>query len=115
VLAQQHRMRTSVQFSAATRSGARSGRRNVVVYAHPCAPQEPTLVGFIVSKAVGNAVVRNRVKRRLRELAAESIAETPRGLHLVVRALPASAEADWSRLGADYRAALIAARRKLAA
>ena len=53
-------------------------------------------------------------RARARELAAESIAETPRGLHLVVRALPASAEADWSRLCADYRAALIAARRKLA-
>ncbi|OAX63305.1 hypothetical protein A5N15_03980 [Rothia kristinae] len=113
MLAQQHRMRTSVQFSAATRSGARSGAdvASTPTPAHRRA--DPRRLH--VSKAVGNAVVRNRVKRRLRELAAESIAETPRGLHLVVRALPASAEADWSRLGADYRAALIAARRKLAA
>ena len=55
MLAQQHRMRASAQFSATTRSGARSGRRNLVLYTHKNA-QEPTIVGFIVSKALGNAV-----------------------------------------------------------
>ena len=48
-------------------------------------------VGFVVSKAVGGAVVRNRVKRRLRHLAAQQLAGAPVARDLVVRALPAAA------------------------
>ena len=43
----------------------RTGRR--------CSTATPARVGFVVSKAVGNAVVRNRVKRRLRHLARERL------------------------------------------
>ena len=49
----------------------------------------PTRVGFVVSKAVGNAVVRNRVKRRLRHLAQSWIPASPFAVLAVVRALPA--------------------------
>ena len=48
-------------------------------------------IGFIVSAAVGNAVTRNRVKRRLRHLAAAHVPDTPVGMDIVVRALPRSA------------------------
>jgi ribonuclease P protein component len=48
-------------------------------------------VGFVVSKAVGNAVVRNRVRRRLRHLARGQLAKVPAGVNLVVRALPQAA------------------------
>ncbi|MCP3425517.1 ribonuclease P protein component [Rothia sp. AR01] len=112
MLAQQHRMRTSVQFSETTRSGARSGRRNLVLYAHLTDESSPSLGGFIVSKAVGNAVVRNRVKRRLRELAAVTLAESPTGLDLVVRALPPASDAGWQDLREEYRGALRTALRK---
>ena len=47
--------------------------------------------GFVVSKAVGGAVVRNRVKRRLRHLVARQLLASPGGLDVVVRALPAAA------------------------
>lgn len=47
-------------------------------------------VGFVVSKAVGGAVVRNRVKRRLRHLAARQLVSTPAVRDVVVRALPAA-------------------------
>ena len=64
----------------------------------------PVRVGFTVSKAVGNAATRNRVKRRLRHLTREHL-QTLEGLPgraaLVVRALPASAEASYAALGAD--------------
>jgi ribonuclease P protein component len=48
-------------------------------------------VGFVVSGALGNAVTRNRVKRRLRHLARAHVLDTPVGIDLVVRALPRAA------------------------
>jgi ribonuclease P protein component len=66
--------------------------------------------GFVVSKAVGNAVVRNKVRRRLRHLVRARLADLPDGGLLVVRALPASASASFETLGTDLDGALAAAR-----
>ncbi len=67
--------------------------------------------GFVVSKAVGNAVVRNKVRRRLRHLVRPLLGELPAGSTLVVRALPAAAEAMYATLGTDLSAAIAAARK----
>lgn len=70
----------------------------------PGAPTDAPRVGLVVSKAVGNAVVRNRVKRRLRHLAREHLAglgSLPGPVVLVVRALPAAATASYVELGRD--------------
>ena len=105
MLAVGNRVRTSTDYSHTVRSGARSGRRNVVIYAVKTG-QRPTRVGFIVAKSVGNAVTRNLVKRRLREAAAESLREYPTGFDVVVRALPPAATASWQELRTDYMGAL---------
>jgi len=47
---------------------------------------QPPRVGFVVSKAVGNAVVRNRTKRVLRALMSTRIGALPEGVDVVVRA-----------------------------
>jgi ribonuclease P protein component len=49
---------------------------------------QPPRVGFVVSKAVGNAVVRNRTKRVLRPLMTARIGQIPDGLDVVIRANP---------------------------
>ena len=57
---------------------------------------QPPRVGFVVSKAVGNAVVRNRTKRVLRALMSARIRQLPDGVDVVVRAnadLPGSPHA----------------------
>lgn len=58
----------------------------------------PPRVGFVVSKAVGNAVVRNRTKRRLRAAVATRLAGIPTGVDVVVRAQPAAARATFAEL-----------------
>lgn len=72
-----------------------------------------TVVGFVVSKAVGNAVIRNRVKRRLRAVVSHQIDQLPEGGRLVVRALPGSSALDSDTLARDFALALAGARQRL--
>ena len=103
-----HRMRLKSDFEAAVRRGRRAGRRNLVVHAVICEGNGDAVarVGFVVSRAVGSAVVRNRVRRRLRAAMAVRAASLPRGALLVVRANPAAAGASSGVLTADLDAAL---------
>ena len=101
-----HRLTDSDGFRRAVRSGRRAGSSTLVVHlwVDPEAEPAPVQVGFTVSKAVGNAATRNRVKRRLRHLTREhlpSLEGLPGRAALVVRALPASAQASYAALGAD--------------
>lgn len=57
--------------------------------------------GFIVSKAVGNAVVRNTVRRRLKAVCHEALTELAPGRDVVIRALTPSATADYATLRAE--------------
>lgn len=113
MLAAAHRLRSGADFTHTVRSGVRQGRRNVVLYAAVSDEGKASRFGFIVSKAVGNAVVRNLVKRRLREAGAETLRDRPTGLDVVVRALPPAASADWASLRGDYASALRGALRRL--
>ncbi|MGC4894289.1 ribonuclease P protein component [Micromonospora sp. DT31] len=129
MLAAAQRLRRSSDFAAAVRGGRRVGRGAVVVHltlpeptgATATSTPEPARssgadisvphrAGFVVSKAVGGAVARNKVRRRLRHLVRERLTELPAGTTLVVRALPAAADATYARLGADLDAAIAAAR-----
>jgi len=65
-----------------------------------------SIAGFAVSKAVGGAVVRNRVKRRLRAIMADALSTLPSGTKVVVRALPPAAVATFGELDADVRGAV---------
>jgi ribonuclease P protein component len=58
----------------------------------------PTRVGFVVSKQVGGAVVRNLVKRRLRDIASRRLVQSATGRDVVIRALPAARDASFDEL-----------------
>ncbi len=83
------------------RSGRRATSKLVVVHVQTGSPDESTRVGFVVSRAVGPAVVRNRVKRRLRHLMRDRLSVIPAGAHLVVRANPAAANAEYADIARD--------------
>lgn len=107
-------MRRGSDFEQAVRRGTRGGRETLVV--HLTIPTDPepggAVVGLVVSRAVGPAVTRNLVKRRLRSLAGERISSLPAGARLVVRALPPAATAPYGRLSGDFDAALATAVRR---
>ena len=98
-------MRHGAEFTLAARTGARVGRPRVVghllIRADGIHDREPARVGFVVSRAVGSAVTRNRVKRRLRELMRGYLQLLPGGSLLVVRANAAAAHASQTDLAAD--------------
>lgn len=98
MLPSRNRMRRGGDFTAAMRGGRRAGRAALSVAFLPPRATGPTtsepaspLVGFVVSKAVGNAVVRHRVQRRLRHLMRARLEALPPGSLLVVRAKPQAA------------------------
>jgi ribonuclease P protein component len=134
VLPASARLRRREDFSRVVRSGRRVGRGALVVHvagagigrmpADPSAggaprPDDtspawahPARAGFVVSKAVGSAVTRNLVTRRLRHLVRERLDQLPDGADLVVRALPAAATRPYDALAGDLDAALAKAVRR---
>jgi ribonuclease P protein component len=96
-------MRRSAEFTRAVRNGVRAGRPTVVghLLVDPASGDEPVKVGFVVSRAVGPAVTRNRVKRRLRELVRGYLQSLPGGSLLVLRANPMAGRARQQDLAAD--------------
>ncbi|HEY4570829.1 MAG TPA: ribonuclease P protein component, partial [Kribbella sp.] len=100
-------MRARTEFTAAVRSGVRAGSPSLVVHLgrtadHAASPQ----VGFIVTRSVGGAVVRNTVRRRLRHVLRERLERLPAGSRLVVRVNPAAAGRSAGQLATDLDRAL---------
>jgi ribonuclease P protein component len=102
VLPAPSRLRERADFATAARGrgAVRAGSRLLVVHATRTDARAgfPPRVGFVVSKAVGNAVVRNRTKRRLRSLVVPLLGATPSGVDVVVRANPAAGSATFMDL-----------------
>ena len=105
MLPQQSRMRRPEEFKRTMRSGRRAGGAtlsgHLLLTAGAVPEDTKPKVGLVVSRAVGSAVVRNRVKRRLRELMRGRVAALPGGSLLVLRAHPAAAGARQADLAAD--------------
>jgi ribonuclease P protein component len=108
LLDQVHRMRSGEDFRVTVRRGAKAVRPTLVTHVVlPSGPDAgPTSVGFVVSRSVGSAVDRNRVKRRLRHLMRTRMSGVPDGSRIVIRALPSAKDATSVSLADDLDQAL---------
>jgi ribonuclease P protein component len=116
VLSEPHRLRRHVDFSRAVRHGHRIGRRDLVIHAYfvdstaliESLRSGGPRIGLIVNKAVGPAVVRHRVARRLRHVCADLIGERemPTDLDVVIRVLPSASTVSSDELSRQVRSAL---------
>jgi ribonuclease P protein component len=72
----------------------------------------PVRVGFTATKKLGNAVARNRARRRLKEAARLTLAEMPlQGVELVLICRKETAEIPFETLRANLKTALVEATR----
>ncbi|MCB0949964.1 MAG: ribonuclease P protein component [Mycobacterium sp.] len=107
MLPAQHRMTRSTEFGITVSQGTRAAQPDLVVYTLSDQAGEPgPRIGLVVSKAVGNAVQRHRVSRRLRHAARNVLKDLNPADRVVIRALPSSRHAISPRLEQELRTAL---------
>lgn len=112
MLPEPHRLRRPADFSSTVRRGRRAARRDVVVHALAEAQADSLIsepgprFGLVVSKAVGPAVIRHRVARRLRHICADLLGDVPAGTYVVIRALPGAATSSSQNLDGQLRSGL---------
>lgn len=109
MLPARNRMRRSTDFRYTVSRGVRAAQPDLVMHAisAPAGPDSvDPIVGLVVGKSVGNAVVRHRVSRQLRHCARGLVPELAAGEQIVIRALPGSAHAVSARLDQELRLAL---------
>lgn len=101
MLARPNRLTHGADYRLVVRRGDRCGGSRTITSVLSTGGDRGPRFGFIISKQVGTAVVRNTVRRRLKAICAEVLAAVPPGTDVVIRALPASATADFLELRAD--------------
>ena len=97
------RLRRRAEFLTIQKRGRKSHSANFVVCSVTHSPACLSRFGFSVSRRVGNSVVRNRVKRRLREFIRLNRRELPATRDYVVIAKPGAANLTYAALVAELR------------
>lgn len=106
--ARHHRVTRGEDYRRIVRTGNRVGGAFCITYAVSRASSDeneqnqaevvPARFGYIISKAVGNAVMRNLVRRRMKSVSQSMIHNGVSDVDIVFRALPAAATATFSEL-----------------
>ena len=99
MLPKQNRLTSTKDFQNVTKTGVRVYSDVAVIYAlaNPTT-QKNSEIGLIVSKVVGNSVVRHKVSRQIRNVVKEMLETIPGNIQIVIRARPAITEKDFSEI-----------------
>ncbi len=101
------RLKRRTEFLKAASAGRKAAVGGVVLQALPRPDSGPARLGFTVTKKVGNAVRRNRTRRRLKEAARLLLQDLPvQGVDLVLIGRDSTAGREFARLQGDIRKAL---------
>jgi len=101
VLSRPNRLTRGAEYKAVVRRGQRCAGAHTVTYVVTSDEDRTTRFGFIVSKQVGTAVVRNTIRRRLKAVCLEALPLVRPGTEVVIRALPSAATAGFADLRAE--------------
>jgi ribonuclease P protein component len=101
----QARLRTRDEFKAVERGGRRSSGRFVTLVCRP-SDRDQDRLGIIASRRIGDAVTRNRAKRRLREMFRTRDRGAGRPLDVVAIAKNGLTEAPFAEVQKEFLAAL---------
>ena len=113
MLPARNRMRRSTEFDATVKYGTRTTQPDVIVHVRRGSDgveANGPRIGLIIGKAVGSAVERHRVARRLRHVARTMLGDLDQSDQVVIRALPSSQHVSSARLEQQLRSALRRAR-----
>ena len=111
------RLKARAQFLEIANKGHKAVTKSFVVFCHfdfiksqrPEFHEYDILAGYTVTKKLGNAVVRNRIKRRLRAMVGETLGHAPDefdGAGLVFIGRPSAQDTDFKDLCAEARKVL---------
>ena len=101
------RLKRRAEFLLLAAKGRKAPMPGLVLQAMKRGDAAPARLGFTVTKRVGNAVVRNRTRRRLKEAARLNLTERPlAGVDLVLIGREATRGRDFAALRDDLRRAL---------
>ena len=103
------RLKQRREFLRVQRGGRKHHVRHFMVFVSRRAPDasaepQPTRLGITVTRKIGNAVVRNRIKRLVREVFRQHRQQLPVGLDLVWVAKQQAAAASFADVLADFEA-----------
>ena len=93
-------LKKNSDFRRVYRRGRSLADRNLVLYT--LSTGDETRIGFSVSKKVGNAVTRNRLKRRLREISRLNAYKIKDGYDIICIVRVAAKNADYSTLESSF-------------
>ncbi len=100
---QEYRLKRRNDFRRVFRAGDSFANRQFVVYVFPRTEPHPTRIGISVSKKVGKAVVRNRIKRLIKEVTRQWIPVLKPRTDIVIIVRKPARDLDYHRVKSSLR------------